>query len=118
MEQKPKQLTKKELRVLARQKELLEKQQTAAAEESHPELYGISPLVNSERITRIYTEIHDVEKHEGEKVLIRARVHNVSGKGKCCFLLLRQQLDTLQVSLTDNRIGLHIPMCNCSKRND
>lgn len=35
----------------------------------------------------------------GQSVLVRARVHNVRGKGKSCFLVLRQATATVQAAM-------------------
>ena len=40
-----------------------------------------------------------ISEHIGEEVLIRGRAFNVNQKGKCCFVVLRQHVDTVQCCL-------------------
>ena len=43
--------------------------------------------------------LHEIDKHVGEEVLVRGRAFNVNHKGKCCFIILRQHVDTVQCCL-------------------
>ena len=58
-------------------------------------------LVQSADVTgRKWTEVHDLTPAlQDQKVLVRGRVHNVRGKGKSAFLVLRQQTATVQAVL-------------------
>ena len=47
-------------------------------------------------IGSVIPSLHEIEKHVGEEVLIRGRAFNVNHKGKCCFIILRQHVDTVQ----------------------
>eukprot|EP00891_Asterochloris_glomerata_P001357 jgi/Astpho2/1357/Aster-06218 len=66
--------------------------------------YGDSPLIQSRSVTgRKWTAIDKLTPAlEGQKVLVRARVHTVRGKGKSCFLVLRQRTATGQAVLFAN----------------
>lgn len=72
--------------------------------------FGDLPLIQSAETTdKVWTpweclfglmcSLHDVEKHIGETVLIRGRAFNVNHKGKCCFIVLRQHVDSIQCCL-------------------
>lgn len=63
--------------------------------------YGDSERVQSQIITgRKWTDVLQLSPQlKGEKVLVRARVHAVRGKGKSAFLVLRQQTATVQAVL-------------------
>ena len=64
------------------------------------EQYGDLPLIQSAETTdKKWTSLHDIEKHIGEEVLIRGRAFNVNHKGKCCFIILRQHVDSVQCCL-------------------
>ena len=43
--------------------------------------------------------LEEIENHIGEEVLIRGRAFNVNHKGKCCFIILRQHVDSVQSCL-------------------
>ena len=43
--------------------------------------------------------LRDIESHIGEEVVLRGRAFNVNNKGKCCFIVLRQHVDTVQCCL-------------------
>ena len=49
-------------------------------------------------IQLIYS-LHEIENHIGEQVILRGRAFNVNHKGKCCFIILRQHVDTIQCCL-------------------
>lgn len=79
--------------MLERQK----KQSEVVVEEEHPELYGFAPLVQSQgHTTKVWLNLDDFEKHINEKVLVRGRVQDIKGKGKCSFIVLRQGYHTIQ----------------------
>ncbi|KDD74520.1 hypothetical protein H632_c1258p0, partial [Helicosporidium sp. ATCC 50920] len=75
----------------------------AAASEDDPlrERYGDAEMVQSRAVTgRVWTPISALGAAKaGESVLVRARVHNVRGKGKSAFMVLRDQTSTVQVTL-------------------
>eukprot|EP00123_Amoebidium_parasiticum_P001641 comp12789_c0_seq1/m.7929 comp12789_c0_seq1/g.7929 ORF comp12789_c0_seq1/g.7929 comp12789_c0_seq1/m.7929 type:complete len:592 (-) comp12789_c0_seq1:406-2181(-) len=60
--------------------------------------YGNEKLNQSaSRAGRTWHRIGDLNANQvGQEVLLRARVHNVRGTGKQCFMVLRQRFDTLQ----------------------
>lgn len=62
------------------------------------ESYGDYPLIRSTyRSLRKWTEVSAVELGlEGQEILVRARVHNIRGKGNNCFIVLRENFSTLQ----------------------
>ena len=68
------------------------------------DMYGDPPMVQSrERTGKSWTPVSDVNASlAGEKVLIRARLHAVRGKGKSAFVILRQQTATMQAVLFVN----------------
>ena len=55
------------------------------------DVYGDYPFIRSTyRTDRVWTAVKDInEAKEGQEVLVRARVHNVRGKGNNCFIILR-----------------------------
>ena len=62
------------------------------------ELFGEIPLIRStEVIEREYTPISKItEEMSGQTIYVRAYASVVRGKGKCSFLLLRDQIHTIQ----------------------
>ena len=62
--------------------------------------YGDAPLIQSKEITgKVWTHARDMTAARvNETVTLRGRVHNVRGKGKSAFLVLRQQTATVQVT--------------------
>jgi len=63
------------------------------------ENYGDAPMIQSaERTGKKWTVVDQLDENMVDKeVLIRGRVHNVRGKGKSAFLVVRQQTATVQV---------------------
>ena len=63
--------------------------------------YGDTPLVQSAEVTnRTWTDVLQLTPAlEGQRVLVRGRVHTVRGKGKSAFIVLRQQTGTVQGAL-------------------
>mmetsp|Transcript_7627 Transcript_7627/g.8078 ORF Transcript_7627/g.8078 Transcript_7627/m.8078 type:complete len:607 (+) Transcript_7627:147-1967(+) len=64
-------------------------------------LYGDYPIIQSTTISdKIYKDVGALtEDHVGFKVWVRARIHNSRPVGKGCFLVLRQQIDSVQAVL-------------------
>jgi aspartyl-tRNA synthetase len=62
------------------------------------EQFGDYPFIQSTfQSGRKWLPLAEVnEKLEGQEVLVRARVHNVRGKGNNCFVVLRENFSTLQ----------------------
>lgn len=62
------------------------------------EAFGDYPLIKSTfRSERKWTAVSQVDEAlEGQEVLVRARIHNVRGKGNNCFIVLRENFFTLQ----------------------
>ena len=73
----------------------------AAAPDPLSERYGDAELVQSQAITgRVWTRVDALDgKMLNQEVLLRGRIHNVRGKGKSAFIVLRQQTATVQVTL-------------------
>jgi aspartyl-tRNA synthetase len=61
-------------------------------------LFGDYPIIQSTTITdKIYKEVSELtEDHAGFKVWVRARLHASRPVGKGCFVILRQQIDSVQ----------------------
>lgn len=68
------------------------------ADEEFAHLYGDAPLVQSSNVTeRVYKNIKDItEDLAGQKVWIRARLATSRAVGKGVFILIRQQIHTVQ----------------------
>lgn len=62
------------------------------------EQFGDYPFIQSSfQSGRKWLPVADVDQQlEGQEVLVRARVHNVRGKGNNCFIVLRENFSTLQ----------------------
>lgn len=62
------------------------------------EQYGDYPFIQSTfQSGRKWLPLANVDQTlEGQEVLVRARVHNVRGKGNNCFIVLRENYSTLQ----------------------
>jgi aspartyl-tRNA synthetase len=69
----------------------------------HPDNHVFGDLVRNQsqyKTDRKWTDIIDLHKDlAGQSVWLRARVHNVRGKGKSCFLVLRRGFATVQAVL-------------------
>ncbi|PNH06255.1 Aspartate--tRNA ligase, cytoplasmic [Tetrabaena socialis] len=65
------------------------------------EQYGDYPLVQSQgQSGRVWTRVDALNSElNGQKVLIRGRIHTTRGKGKSAFLVLRQRTATVQALL-------------------
>ncbi|DBA72743.1 TPA: hypothetical protein ACH3X2_010137 [Trebouxia sp. C0005] len=66
--------------------------------------YGDAERIQSQHITkRKWTRVEALDKSvENQTVLLRGRVATVRGKGKSCFIVLRQRIATVQVVLFTN----------------
>lgn len=73
----------------------------SAVEDPLADRYGDAELVQSQKKTgRTWTRVDELDGSLVEKeVLLRGRIHNVRGKGKGAFIVLRQQTATVQVVL-------------------
>jgi len=73
----------------------------AAAPDPLADRYGDAELVQSKAVTgKIWTRVDALDaKAIDTEVLLRGRIHNVRGKGKSAFIVLRQQTATVQVTL-------------------
>lgn len=62
------------------------------------EKYGIAKMIQSDNkfAERSFVPVSELNKHIGESVWVRGRVHTSRCKGKQCFLVLRQQSNTVQ----------------------
>ena len=61
-------------------------------------------MINSSYQTeRVWTKVININEALADKeVLVRARVHNITGKGNNCFIVLREQFSTLQACIFKN----------------
>lgn len=68
------------------------------------EKYGIAKMIQSDNkfAERTFVPVSELNKHIGESVWVRGRVHTSRCKGKQCFLVLRQQSNTVQCLLAVN----------------
>jgi aspartyl-tRNA synthetase len=97
-------LSKKELRIKAKQEAARKKEQELAAKQASATNYGDARLVQSHEITgRTWTRLeHATGAMNGKKVLMRARIHTVRLQSKNAFLVLRQGVSTLQCVVTQS----------------
>ncbi|RLN14901.1 hypothetical protein BBJ28_00015971, partial [Nothophytophthora sp. Chile5] len=107
----PKKLTKKELRVLERQKAAV---RAAAAEPKLTDTYGEKPLIQSqERPGNVYKSYVAVDGEyravaalhpelQGESFWVRGHLQSVRAKSKIAFLTLREQTATIQAILHES----------------
>ncbi|EEY59578.1 aspartyl-tRNA synthetase, putative [Phytophthora infestans T30-4] len=89
----PKKLTKKELRILERQKAA-----AAAAGPTLTDTYGELPLIQSqERPKKNYKSVEDLNPElQGESFWVRGHLQAVRAKSKIAFITLREQTATIQ----------------------
>jgi len=97
-------LSKKELRVKAKQEAARKKAADIAEKQANATNYGNVTLVQSQEITgRQWTRLEKATgSMNGKKVLMRARLHTVRLQAKNCFLVLRQGVSTLQGIVTQS----------------
>ncbi|KJH53019.1 aspartate--tRNA ligase [Dictyocaulus viviparus] len=104
-----KKLSKKELNKLAKAARIAELKAQKLAENQRKTggdeidvsagMYGSYGIVQSAEVKNVeFTKVNQIssDKH-GEEVWIRGRIHAIRTKGKTCFLVLRQQIYTVQV---------------------
>jgi len=91
-------LSKKELRIKAKQEAARKKEADVAAKQASATNYGEARLVQSHEITgKVWTRLETANKSlNNRKVLMRARLHTVRLQSKNVFLVLRQGVSTLQ----------------------
>uniref|UniRef100_A0A7I4YEY4 Aspartate--tRNA ligase, cytoplasmic n=1 Tax=Haemonchus contortus TaxID=6289 RepID=A0A7I4YEY4_HAECO len=104
-----KKLSKKELNKLAKAAKIAElKAQKAASQPKEDEgedvsvgMYGSYGMIQSaDKKDIVFTKLNKIEPDiDGQEVWVRGRVHAIRSKGKTCFLVLRQQFYTAQVTL-------------------
>ena len=60
--------------------------------------YGNLPLIQSQtKNTLNFSDFEELKnKQEGDQVVLRARIHNIRGKGNSAFLILRERIQTVQ----------------------
>ena len=97
-------LSKKELRVKAKQEAARVKAAATAEKQANATNYGDATLVQSHEITgRQWTRLEKAQASQhGKKVLMRARLHTVRLQAKNVFLVLRQGRSTLQGVVTQS----------------
>lgn len=77
-----------------------QQQQADQTPDYSKERYGILPVNQSQkRERRERVLIRSLNDRESQTVLLRARIHTTRAKGKQCFMVLRQQADTVQAVL-------------------
>ena len=100
-------LTKKQLRILAKEKKAKEaaaKKEAQAKEqmESGKATFGVPPMIQSTGITdRSWTDIRDLSA--GTSTWVRAHLMTVRASGRCSFMVLRQGCDTVQAVLFQSK---------------
>jgi nondiscriminating aspartyl-tRNA synthetase len=69
--------------------------------ENGSKMFGTYPLIQSTRFSHFsFVDMGDLSANDdGKEVAIRARIHTIRGKGKSCFLLLRQGIYFVQAVL-------------------
>lgn len=76
----------------------------ADEDEALKHLYGDAPLIRSAVMTeRNFRDIREVHEWKGQSVWVRARVHSSRSVGKGVFLVMREQLDTVQAIVWQDR---------------
>jgi len=99
---KPAGPTKKQLRMMEREKKAAEERaQAEKVAAASADMFGVPPVLQSQAITdRTWTRIETLnESMVGQKVWVRGRVHTCRDKGRAAFLLLRQGCYTVQAVL-------------------
>ena len=83
-----------------------------AAPDALAHRYGDAEMVQSKEITgRAWTRVDALnETLKDREVLLRGRVHNVRGKGKSAFIVLRQQTATVQVTLFVDDVNVSLSL--------
>ncbi|KAK6015602.1 hypothetical protein OSTOST_18970 [Ostertagia ostertagi] len=104
-----KKLSKKELNKLAKAAKIAElKAQKASSQPKEEEaedvsvgMYGSYGMIQStDKKDIVFTKLSEIDASiHGQEVWVRGRVHAIRSKGKTCFLVLRQQFYTAQVTL-------------------
>ena len=99
---------KKQERLAARQKKTVEEEYKKDPNDPSAALFGELELNRSQsdpeqRYARTFTSVKELtEAHNGQEVLVRARLHATRGTGKMCFLVVREQFATVQAVLSVN----------------
>eukprot|EP00347_Sterkiella_histriomuscorum_P010186 403377277 len=99
---------KKQERLAARQKKTVEEEYKKDPNDPSAALFGELELNRSQsdpelRYARTFTSVKELtEEHNGQEVLVRARLHATRGTGKMCFLVVREQFATVQAVLSVN----------------
>ncbi|TMW66526.1 hypothetical protein Poli38472_004291 [Pythium oligandrum] len=96
---KEKKLTKKELRILERQKAA-----AAAAEPKLTDTYGELPLIQSqEKTDKVFKNVGDINPEvQGQSFWVRGHLQSVRAKSKIAFLVLRQGTFSIQGILNES----------------
>ena len=95
-------LTKKQLRMIEREKKLKLAAEEKARKASESTTYGSTGVIMSKSISgKRWTNVEDLNKSlGGQKVLVRARVHQVRAQAKNVFFTLRSTTYTVQAILS------------------
>lgn len=106
-QRKKEQEEKKRLRTLEREQKqraaVMAKVVTITEEEfiTQSKAFGQAPIIRSTYLTAEKFEcVKDIDASYNEKIVtLRSRIHSVRGKGKSCFILLREGCFTIQAAL-------------------
>lgn len=62
-------------------------------------------IQSTEKLTQPFTDIKNINENlAGQKIKVRGRLHTSRAKGKQCFLVLRQQENTIQCLIAVNNV--------------
>ncbi|KAF0699512.1 Aste57867_9934 [Aphanomyces stellatus] len=100
---KEKQLTKKELRILEKQK-AAEAATAAKTDSADPSKFGDAPLVQSQELpSKKFVDIADINKSlDGQSFWVRGYLQTCRAKPKIAFLMVRQAAFTIQGVLSES----------------
>ena len=101
----PKPLSKKELRMIEREKKMKEEAEKKAKVAADAGNFGELPMIMSSGTTgRSWTRVEDLSKDMiGQTVLIRASLHQVRDQNKIVFFELRSKTYIVQTALFQNK---------------
>ncbi|KAF0772172.1 hypothetical protein AaE_002339, partial [Aphanomyces astaci] len=101
---KEKQLTKKELRILEKQK-AAEAAAAIKTDSADPSKFGDAPLIQSRELpTKTFVDVANIDKSlAGQSFWVRGYLQNCRAKPKIAFLIVRQGAFTIQAVVTEVR---------------
>ncbi|RHY08304.1 hypothetical protein DYB38_003587, partial [Aphanomyces astaci] len=100
---KEKQLTKKELRILEKQK-AAEAAAAIKTDSADPSKFGDAPLIQSRELpTKTFVDVANIDKSlAGQSFWVRGYLQNCRAKPKIAFLIVRQGAFTIQAVVTES----------------